>query len=185
MKARNMALCGLFTAVLAVCAWISVPVGDMVITLQTFGIFLTLGLLGGKRGTVAVAVYLILGAVGTPVFSGFRGGLGALLGTTGGYIFGFMLTSLIYWLLTAWKDTPAVRLMAMILGLLLCYGCGSLWYMTRYLTTDRVALGAVLLKCVVPYLIPDILKVTLAWLMTRRLKRFVYREIFRIGCTER
>ena len=150
MKVKNMALCGLFTAVLALCAWLSVPMGDMVITLQTFGIFLALGLLGGKRGSLAVLVYLLLGAVGAPVFSGFRGSLGALLGTTGGYIFGFMLTSSAYWLLTARKDTPAVRLMAMVLGLLLCYGCGSLWYMTRYLTPDRVALGAVLLKCVFP-----------------------------------
>ena len=174
MKAKYMALCGLFAAVLAVCAWIAVPVGDMVITLQTFGIFLTLGLLGGKRGSITIAVYLILGTIGVPVFSGFRGGLGALLGTTGGYIFGFMLTSLVYWLMTAVNDTPPIRLFAMILGLLLCYGCGSIWYMTRYLTTDGITLGAVLLKCVVPYLIPDGIKVTLAWLLTRRLKRFVY-----------
>ena len=174
MKAKNMALCGLFTAVLAVCAWISIPVGDLVITLQTFGIFLTLGLLGGKRGSITVAVYLILGAVGLPVFSGFRGGLGTLLGTTGGYIFSFMLTSLIYWFLTAGKDTPVTRLAAMICGLVLCYSCGSYWYMTRYLVSDGITLSAVLLKCVVPYLIPDGIKVTLAWIMTRRLKRFVY-----------
>ena len=174
MKAKNMALCGLFAAVLAVCAWIAIPAGDMVITLQTFGIFLTLGLLGGKRGTVTIAVYLILGAVGVPVFSGFRGGLGALLGTTGGYIFGFMLTSLVYWLITSVADTPAIWLAAMVLGLLLCYGCGSIWYMTRYLSTDGITLGAVLLKCVVPYLLPDGIKVTLAWLLTKRLKRFVY-----------
>lgn len=174
MKAKYMALCGLFAAVLAVCAWIAIPVGDMVITLQTFGIFLTLGLLGGKRGSITIAVYLILGAVGAPVFSGFRGGPGALLGTTGGYVFGFMLTSLVYWLITAWKDTPAIRLLAMILGLTLCYTCGSIWYMTRYLTTDSVTLSAVLLKCVIPYLIPDGIKVALAWFMTRRLKRFVY-----------
>ena len=95
MKVRNMALCGLFTAVLAVCAWLSVPMGDMVITLQTFGIFLTLGLLGGKRGSLAILVYLLLGAIGAPVFSGFRGGLGALLGTTGGYIFGMLSAKLL------------------------------------------------------------------------------------------
>ena len=174
MKAKNMALCGLFTAVLAVCAWISIPVGDSVITLQTFGIFLTLGLLGGKRGSITVLVYLLLGAVGVPVFSAFRGGPGALLGTTGGYIFGFMLTSLVYWLLTFFKDTPLVRLMAMVLGLLLCYSCGSWWYMTRYLSGGTVTLGLVLLKCVVPYLIPDAVKLALAWLLTGRLKRFVY-----------
>lgn len=174
MKVRNMALCGLFTAVLTVCAWLCVPVGDMVITLQTFGLFLTLGLLGGKRGCVCVLVYLLLGAVGAPVFSGFRGGLGALLGTTGGYIFGFMLTSLVYWLITSRKNTPAIRLIAMIIGLLLCYGCGSWWYMTQYLSSGSVTLAAVLLKCVVPYLLPDGLKLALAWLLTGRLKRFVY-----------
>ena len=174
MKAKNMALCGLFTAVLAVCAWISVPMGDLVITLQTFGIFLTLGLLGGKRGSLTVLVYLLLGAVGAPVFSGFRGGLGAILGTTGGYLFGFMLTSLVYWLLTALHDSPAVRLPAMVLGLLVCYGCGTCWYMTRYLSAGSVTLSVVLLRCVVPYLIPDAIKLALAWILTARLKRFVY-----------
>ena len=148
--------------------------GDMVITLQTFGVFLTLGLLGGKRGSITVLVYLLLGAVGVPVFSGFRGGLGSLLGTTGGYIFGFMLTSLAYWLITAVKDTPLTRLLAMVLGLALCYACGSWWYMARYLSAGSVTLGIVLLKCVVPYLLPDALKLTLAWFLTARLKRFVY-----------
>ena len=174
MKVRNMALCGLFTAVLANCAWISVPMGDTVITLQTFGIFLTLGLLGGKRGTVTVLVYLLLGAIGAPGFSGFRGGLGALLGTSGGYIFGFMAPSMLYWIMTSIKDTPRIRLIAMVLGLLLCYICGSWWYMTRDLTAAQTTLGLVLLKCAVPYLIPDAIKLTLAWILTGKLKRFVY-----------
>ena len=174
MKARNMALCALFAAVLTVCAWISVPFGDLVISLQTFGIFLTLGLLGGKRGSLAVLVYLLLGVVGAPVFSGFRGGLGALLGSTGGYIFGFMLTSLVYWLITAVKDTPATRLAAMAIGLVLCYACGSFWYMSRYLNAESITFGFVLLRCVVPYLVPDALKLALAWFLTARLKRFVY-----------
>ena len=148
--------------------------GDTVITLQTFGIFLTLGLLGGKRGTITVLVYLLLGAIGTPVFSGFRGGLGALLGTTGGYIFGFMSTSVLYWIITSIKDTPHIRIIAMVLGLLLCYGCGSWWYMTRYLSSGQLTLGLVLLKCVVPYLLPDAIKLALAWILTGKLKRFVY-----------
>ena len=148
--------------------------GDTVITLQTFGIFLTLGLLGGKRGTITVLVYLLLGAIGVPVFSGFRGGLGALLGTTGGYIFGFMSTSVLYWIMTSIKDTPHIRIIAMVLGLLLCYGCGSWWYMTRYLSGSQLTLGLVLLKCVVPYLLPDAIKLALAWILTGKLKRFVY-----------
>ena len=174
VKARNMARCGLFTAVLTVCAWIAIPVGDIAVTLQTFGIFLTLGLLGGRRGSITVFVYLLLGAVGAPVFSGFRGGMGALLGTTGGYISGFMLTALVYWLLTAIKDTPSVRLTAMVLGLLLCYSCGTIWYVFGYLDGSTLSLGAVLLKCVIPYLFPDACKLFFAWVLTRRLKRFVY-----------
>ena len=174
MKAKNMALCGLFTAILALCAWLSIPMGDLVITLQTFGIFLTLVLLCGKRGSITICVYLVLGAVGAPVFSGFRGGLGALLGTTGGYIFGFMLTALIYWIITSVKDAPLTRLLAMILGMLLCYSCGSWWYMTRYLSGGQLTLGLVLMKCVIPSLIPDAIKLTLAWILTGKLKRFVY-----------
>ena len=174
MKAKNMALCGLFAAMLTICGWLSIPFGDLFITLQTFGIFLTLGLLGGKRGTVTIFVYLLLGAIGAPVFSGFRGGLGALLGTTSGYLFGFLFSGLLYWLITAIKDSPASRLMAMVLGLLLCYGCGSFWYMRQYLSDSAVTLWAVLLKCVIPYLIPDLIKLALAWFFTGRLKRFVY-----------
>ena len=174
MKAKNMALCGLFTAVLTVCAWISIPFGDSVITLQTFGIFLTLGLLGGKLGSLTVLVYLLLGAVCVPVFSAFRGGLGALLGTTGGYLFGFMLTSLVYWLLTSRRNTPRLRLIAMGIGLLLGYSCGSWWYLTRYRNGGTVTLGLVLLKCVVPFLIPDAMKLGLAWLLTGKLRRYVY-----------
>ena len=169
-----MALCGLFSALLVICAWISIPLADIAVTLQTFGVFLCLGTLGGKRGSIAILVYLLLGAVGLPVFSGFRGGFGALLGTTGGYIFGFMLTSLVYWILTSLKDTPITRLIAMVLGMLLCYGCGSWWYMHQYLSSGSLTLGLVLMKCVIPYLIPDAIKLTLAWILTGKLKRFVY-----------
>ena len=63
---------------------------------------------------------------------------------------------------------------AMVLGLMLCYGCGSWWYMTRYLSSGSITLGVVLLKCVVPYLIPDGIKLALAWILSARLKRFVY-----------
>ena len=89
----DMAYIALFAVLLTVCAWISVPL-PVPFTLQTFAIFAALGILGGRRGTWAVAVYLLLGAVGLPVFSGFRGGLGALLGTTGGYILGFLALAL-------------------------------------------------------------------------------------------
>ena len=168
MKVKNMALCGMFSALLALCAWIYVPFGDVAVTLQTFGIFLCLGILGGKRGSCAILVYLALGAAGLPVFSGFRGGIGALLGTTGGYLTGFGLCGLVYWLLTALF--PKQQLLAMVAGLLICYGFGSLWYYHVYIDGGSAAsLGFIVLKCVVPYLLPDTLKLILAQQLSKRI----------------
>lgn len=172
MKVKNMALCGMFSGLLCVCAWLSFPLADVAITLQTFGIFLCLGTLGGRRGTVAIFVYLLLGAVGLPVFSGFRGGIGTLLGTTGGYLTGFLACGLIFWLLTA-ASVPVLP--AMLAGLLTCYCCGSIWYYNVYIGTgSATTIGVIVLKCVLPYLLPDILKLLLAYQLSQKLKRFVY-----------
>lgn len=172
MKSKNMALCALFAALLALCAWLCVPVGDMVFTLQTFGVALTLLLLNGKRGCAAVFVYLLLGIVGLPVFTGFQGGFGMLLGVTGGYVIGFLVWALLYWLVTA--IAPHQLLTAMVLGLAACYAFGSFWFYRFYLSSGTaVGMGLVLLKCVVPYLLPDALKLGLAFLLAGRLKRFV------------
>ena len=89
-KAYDLVLIALFAALMALCAWVTVPYA-VPFTMQTFGVFLALLLLGGKRGTICMAVYLLLGAVGLPVFSGFRGGVGALVGSTGGYLVGFIV----------------------------------------------------------------------------------------------
>ncbi len=176
MQSRNMARCALFAALLALCAWISVPVADVAFTLQTLGVALVLWLLGGKYGTLAIFVYLFLGTVGLPVFSGFQGGLGTLLGATGGYIMGFLVWGLLYWLLCALgPKTAFFQLIAMILGLICCYAFGSVWFSRLYLQRgSTVSFAFVLLKCVVPYLIPDAIKLTAAWFLSRRLKRFVY-----------
>ena len=98
-KTLDMVYIAVFAVIIAVCSWISVP---MVIpfTLQTFGVFCAVGLLGGKRGTLSVLIYVLLGAVGIPVFSGFSSGIGTLFGVTGGYIMGFIFTALVYWLIT-------------------------------------------------------------------------------------
>ena len=176
MKARDMALCALFSALIAVCAWISIPAAEIAFTMQTFGMALTLGLLGGKRGTIAISVYILLGITGLPVFSGFRGGLGVLLGATGGYIAGFLIFGLLYWLITAILGTcPGVRLFALSLGLLGCYLFGSVWFYTAYLQSGNLlGFGSIFAKCVLPYVLPDALKLTLAFLLTGKLKRFVY-----------
>lgn len=174
MHVRNMARCAVFAALLTLCAWISVPVADVAFTLQTLGVALALWLLGGKWGTVCLLVYVLLGAAGLPVFSGFQGGLHTLLGATGGYIMGFLLWGLAYWLFTArFPGNRKISLVAMALGLLLCYGFGTVWFSCVYLQ-GSAGTGFVLLKCVAPYLLPDGVKLTAAWFLSRRLKQIVY-----------
>lgn len=167
MRAKYLSLCGLFAALMALCAWISIPVLDTAITLQSFALMLALLLLGGKWATVAIAVYLMLGAVGVPVFSGFQGGFGALLGPTGGYLWGFLAGALVYWVTIAlcgekWQ-MPGV-----ILALLTCYGCGVLWY---YFAYAPGGFGLVFARYVLPCLVPDAVKFWLARTLSRALRK--------------
>lgn len=166
MKIRNMSRCAVLAAVMAVCAWISVPLGDQAVSLQTFALFLTLGILGGKSGTLTVLVYLLLGAVGLPVFTGFRGGMGILLGPTGGYLWGFLTACLIYWIF----ETKLPRWLNMAFVLLICYICGTAWY---YFAYAPGAVWPVVMTCVVPYLIPDAVKLLLALPLSHRLKQMI------------
>ena len=157
-----MVRASLFAALIAVCAWIALPVPPVAFTLQTFGILLTLGLLGGKWGTAAVVLYLLLGTVGLPVFSGFRGGPAALLDATGGFLWGFALGALVY----RWTEKLG-RLPAMVLCQLVCWGCGCFWF-SRW---AGCGMATAALTCVVPYLIPDLVKLGLAWKLSGSLAR--------------
>ena len=91
-KTYDLAYIAIFAVLIAICSWISIPM-TVPFTLQTFGVFMAVGVLGGKRGSLAVLVYILLGAIGVPVFAGFSGGLGILLNNTGGYIIGFLFTA--------------------------------------------------------------------------------------------
>ena len=170
ITAKDMAYSGICAALLAISAWCAIPMPQVSFTMQSFAVFFALGLLGGRRGCVSIFIYLLMGAVGLPVFSGFRGGLGVLLGVTGGYIWGFLAAGLIYWFFTAiFGDKFYVRLGAVAVGMLVCYGCGTAWYLYLY----GGSFWAVLAVCVVPYLIPDAVKLVLAMSLAERLKRIV------------
>lgn len=171
LTTTDIAFIALFTALMAVCSWISIP-ATVPFTLQTFAVFLTTGLLGGKRSTIAVILYIILGAIGLPVFSGFTGGIGHLVGPTGGYIFGFIFTALIMWLIEH-KNGRSVPVLAfsMVAGLLVCYAIGTEWFVFVYTrSNDPVSFATALGWCVIPYIIPDSLKIVLAVVLTRRLR---------------
>lgn len=171
MNARNMARCALAAALMCVCAWIAVPMGDTVFTMQTFAVALALFLLGGKWGSAAILVYLALGMAGLPVFTGFRGGLGVLLGATGGYIWGFLIWGGVYWLASILGKGLRWQIGGMVIGIICCYTAGTLWYTLGYLGGSGI--GLVLLRCVVPYVLPDAVKLLLAYRLALRLKRFV------------
>ena len=171
LTVKHMVQCGICAALLAISAWLSIPMPQVSFTMQSFAVFFALGLLGGRRGCVSIFIYLLMGAVGLPVFSGFRGGLGVLLGVTGGYIWGFLAAGLIYWLFTAiFGDKFYVRLSAVAVGMLACYGCGTAWYLYLY----GGNFWAVLAVCVVPYLIPDGVKIALAVSLAGRLKQVIH-----------
>ena len=167
---RDLTYTALGAVLLAVCSWLSVP-APVPFTLQTFAVFCVLELLGGRRGTAAVLVWLLLGAAGLPVFSGFRGGLGTLFGLTGGYLLGFVLTGLVYRLFERFSSRPAARVGALVLGLALCYAFGTLWFMRLYAAqTGPISVAAALGCCVLPFLLPDAAKLGLALLLARRLR---------------
>lgn len=170
---RDMCFIAMFAVIIAVCSWISVPL-TVPITLQTFGVFAALGVLGGKKGTIAVIVYVLLGAVGLPVFAGFKLGIGTLLGTTGGYIIGFVLSGIVYWAITDKFGTKlAVTVIAMALGLLVCYAFGTAWFMLVYTgSKGAVTLWSALGWCVFPFIIPDAIKIALAILVSERVGKY-------------
>ena len=173
-KAYDLVLIALFVALMAICAWITIPAA-VPFTMQTFGVFLALLLLGGKRGAICMAVYLLLGAVGLPVFSGFRGGVGALVGSTGGYLVGFIVSALLMWALSGFARKRRWTLAAsMALSLAACYAFGTAWFVIVSVRAGKaMTVGAALSMCVLPYIVPDAAKLWLACVLARRLKKFV------------
>ena len=170
----DMTQIAFFTALIAVCAWIVVPIPNIPFTLQVFGVFAALCTLGGKKGTISIAVYILLGAVGAPVFAGFKSGFGVLAGTTGGYIAGFLFSGFVFWLVTALmkKKNFFVLLLSCILGLIACYAFGTAWFMTVYVQQGKtISLAAALMACVVPYIIPDVVKILLAISVSKAVRK--------------
>lgn len=168
-KTIDIVYIGLFAALIAVCAWISIPL-TVSFTLQTCAVCLTAGLLGWKRGTLTVLVYILLGMVGLPVFTGFKSGIAAVTGPTGGYIVGFIFTALIVGLAADRLGKRLwVNILFMAIGILVCYLFGTVWFMIAY----KVTFVSALTTCVIPFLIPDAVKIAVAAILVNRLKKFV------------
>ncbi len=177
-KTKKMVFVAIFSVLICVFAWITIPT-PVPFTMQTFGILVTLGLLGGKLGTASILLYLALGAIGLPVFHSFTGGIGVFVGPTGGYLIGFIFTGLIFWLITdRTKDRLVGFIVASILGILACYAFGTAWFVALSLgQNNSVSILSVLTMCVFPFLLPDGLKITLAIVLTKSLIKPLHRYL--------
>ncbi len=174
---RDIAYSALGVALITVCAWISIPVAEVPFTLQTFAVAAVGGLLGWKRGTAAVLAYLLMGLVGIPVFAGFKAGAAALMGPTGGYLIGFVFSVLLAGFAKCLPVRGVARMLVfyafMLIGMALCYFFGTAWFLLVYNngSAEPVGVGAALMLCVVPYLLPDGVKLALAAVLTVRLEK--------------
>lgn len=155
---KNIILIGMFTAIMAILSQFSIPLpGNTPLTLQTFGAVLLGCVLGWKHGTTAMLVYLLLGAVGVPVFSGFRGGLGVLTSYTGGFLFGFLFLTFFSGL---WKknNSPILQGVCMAVGLCICYFFGAL----QYSLIAGVGFWQGVMISVAPFVIKDVVSLIIA-----------------------
>ena len=162
----------MFAALIAVCSWISLPIGPVPFTLQTFAVCLCAGLLGTRLAMYSVLVYIVLGAIGVPVFAGFSSGL---TGSASGYIIGFLFTALIVGLITEkFGRSFVVLALSMVLGIAVCYVFGTVWFIAVYTrTTGPVGIMAALGWCVFPFILPDLAKIVLASILVNRLSKVV------------
>ena len=164
----------IMTAITVVLAQISIPMPlGVPMAMQTFAVTLAGIVLGAKRGAISMIIYVLLGAIGVPVFAGFTGGFGIIMNNTGGYIVGFIFTALAMWLMESLFGRKLwVQAISMILGLFICYAFGTVWFMLVYMrNTGAVGLMTVLGWCVIPFIIPDAIKIVLALVLSNTLKK--------------
>lgn len=183
-KTTYLVLCGLFAALMAICSFITIPLGftPVPVNLGTLGVFLCGGILGAKYGTISEVVYVLLGAAGVPVFAGFKGGVGVLAGPTGGYIIGYLAAAFLIGLIldkyysskqnnnitdiTGTTKLYAILAGSLLLGLAACYALGTLWF----IISTGTGLWASLVACVFPFIPGDIIKIAAGTFLVKKLR---------------
>lgn len=174
---RLLTASAVFAAVLCVTAPFSLPIGIIPISLATFSVYLASATLGWRGGTLAVICYVALGAAGLPVFAGFAGGIGKLLSPTGGFIIGYIPCAALCGLISRCKHKVSVlrNLLGIIAGAAACYACGILGYM---LVTSS-PFSSALTVCVIPFILPEIIKIVLASVLSALITQEVIQRLER------
>jgi len=176
MKTRDYVLCGLFAAILCVSAFITIPLGftPIPLTMQVLAVAVTAAVLGGKRGAIAVLIYVLLGCFGLPVFSGMKGGLGVVAGATGGFIWGFIPQAFVAGIICdkvfavgKGGKKIAMAIAALFLGLCILYACGTV----QFMHVANMGLGAALGAAVLPFVPFDIFKLAVAAVIADNLRK--------------
>ena len=160
-KTYDITMTALMAAVTCILAPLSIPIGPVPISFTNLAIYLSLYLLGWKKGTVSYLIYLLMGFVGLPVFSGFTGG------PTGGYIIGFIVMAVIAGLVIDNCHKPWIQLIGMIVGTIVCYLFGTIWFCIVADYTFKAALAV----CVIPFIPADLIKMIIAMIIGPMIKK--------------
>ena len=164
----QMAVTALMTAVMCVLGPLSVPIGAVPISLTNLVICFTVWLLGAKLGTLSVALYLLIGLVGVPVFSGYGAGIAKLAGPTGGYLVGYLLLAFIGGLfIEKSKGQPVVSGIGLVLGDAACYVLGTAWFVFQM----QCELSYALSVCVYPFIALDLAKIVVSCVVGALLRK--------------
>lgn len=168
----NMIIISLFATLMCIGAWIHFP-SAVPATMQTFVVFCALGLMGSKKTFIMLIIYVLMGALGLPVFSGFTGGIGALTGPTAGFIWGFLLGVPVFYVFEKYFfHKKSLTVTGYILYILLHYIPGALWYC--YFTTAGLSLYGIIssfLITVAPFIIPDAVKLILSFIVVAKIRK--------------
>ena len=167
MKTKDLVICGLFASITSVLAQIAIPFpGGVPLTLQTLAMSLTGIILGSKRGFIAQGLYVILGAIGMPIFANFTGGLQILLGPTGGFILSFPIMTYIIGYICERKNSKIYIVLAIIIGNIVNYSIGVIQF--SFITKSTIIQSFI--YCIVPFVIGDILKIICATSIGMKIK---------------
>lgn len=174
MNTKNLALIGLMSAVLCILGPMSlpIPISPVPISLGMLGVYLTVYILGMKKGTISICIYILLGIIGLPVFTAFGSGIGKVMGPTGGYLVGYIFIALIFgFFIDKWKTNQVLIFLGMILGTAVCYLLGTAWLAMQ----GGMSFSAALAAGVIPFIPGDLAKIIITMLVAAPVRKALWK----------